>query len=385
MRAALLIAAKDMRQRLRDRSAILLGLVAPLGLAIIFGLIVPDFDGGELRIGAAVIDEDGGPLAGVFRNEVLGVLETEGLFEMTSFPTGADALEAVEEGEISAVFVIPAGFSEDVLAGRAATLGVVGNVDAQIASLVAEGVAGDFAGTLSGIQVAAEVSGTPVATVAAGLGEAPRSVVLEFSDAPSKILGATTFFAGGMAIFFLFFTVQFGVSSLLEERIEGTLPRLLAAPINRASILGGKGMASMSIGAIAMAVLAIATTLFVGADWGDPLAVVVLILVSVLAALGVMALVATLARTPEQASNWQAIIAVVLGMLGGTFFPVSQGPEALADLSLVTPHAWFMRALGELQLGGGVGSIVGPLMAILAFAAVTLGIAALRITRMVRV
>ncbi len=110
-----------------------------------------------------------------------------------------------------------------------------------------------------------------------------------------------------------------------------------------------------------------------------------LILVSVLAALGVMALVATLARTPEQASNWQAIIAVVLGMLGGTFFPVSQGPEALADLSLVTPHAWFMRALGELQLGGGVGSIVGPLMAILAFAAVTLGIAALRITRMVRV
>ena len=42
-----------------------------------------------------------------------------------------------------------------------------------------------------------------------------------------------------MAVFFLFFTVQFGVTSLLEERNDGTLARLLAAPISRARSSAG--------------------------------------------------------------------------------------------------------------------------------------------------
>ena len=59
-------------------------------------------------------------------------------------------------------------------------------------------------------------------------------------SAQTKELDQKSFFAAGMAVFFLFFTVQFGVTSLLEERNDGTLARLLAAPISRASILGGK-------------------------------------------------------------------------------------------------------------------------------------------------
>ena len=51
--------------------------------------------------------------------------------------------------------------------------------------------------------------------------------------ATTKELDVTTYYAAGMAVFFLFFTVQFGVASLLEERKEGTLSRLLAAPIGR--------------------------------------------------------------------------------------------------------------------------------------------------------
>ena len=39
MRTALLIARKDLRQRIRDRSAFLLGLVAPFGLAAIFSFV----------------------------------------------------------------------------------------------------------------------------------------------------------------------------------------------------------------------------------------------------------------------------------------------------------------------------------------------------------
>jgi ABC-2 type transport system permease protein len=52
------------------------------------------------------------------------------------------------------------------------------------------------------------------------------------------------------------------------------------------------------------------------------------------------------------AGNLGAIIAVVLGMLGGTFFPIGQGDDFLAKLTYLTPHAWFMRGLADIS--GGV-------------------------------
>jgi ABC-2 type transport system permease protein len=44
MPVTLLIAAKDARQRLRDRSLFLYALVVPLGLAFVFSLILGDVD-----------------------------------------------------------------------------------------------------------------------------------------------------------------------------------------------------------------------------------------------------------------------------------------------------------------------------------------------------
>jgi ABC-2 type transport system permease protein len=132
-----------------------------------------------------------------------------------------------------------------------------------------------------------------------------------------------------------------------------------------------------------MAVLVVATTYAVGAEWGEPLGVAILVVCGVLAATGVMAVVATFARTPEQAGYWQAIVALVLGLVGGSFFPVYQASGAIEKLSLATPHAWFLRGLGELAGGGGVSSILPAAAAILAFAAVTGTIAFLRLPRLV--
>ena len=49
-RTALLIAGKDLRQRLRDRSALLVAIVVPLVLASIFGLIFHDVDRRPRRV-----------------------------------------------------------------------------------------------------------------------------------------------------------------------------------------------------------------------------------------------------------------------------------------------------------------------------------------------
>jgi ABC-2 type transport system permease protein len=203
-------------------------------------------------------------------------------------------------------------------------------------------------------------------------------------SAQTKELDTKSFFAAGMAVFFLFFTVQFGVTSLLEERSEGTLARLLAAPISRASILGGKLLVSFLLGVISMAVLVVATSLLFGANWGNPLGVAVLIVAAIVAAMGIMALVATLAKNAEQAANWQSVVAVVLGLLGGTFFPVSQAPGVLSTLTFLAPQAWFLRGLGDLR-GGSLSVVWVPVLAMLGFAVVAGGVALFRLRRLAEI
>ena len=60
MSAAVLIATKDLKLRIRDRSFIILGIVAPLSLAVIFNLVFGNaFDAGTgLGLELGVVDLD---------------------------------------------------------------------------------------------------------------------------------------------------------------------------------------------------------------------------------------------------------------------------------------------------------------------------------------
>jgi ABC-2 type transport system permease protein len=51
----------------------------------------------------------------------------------------------------------------------------------------------------------------------------------------------------------------------------------------------------------------------------------------------------------------------------------------MATASLVTPHAWFMRGLGNLAGGGGVEHVLTAVSALLLMAAVTGAVASRRI------
>jgi len=379
MRPAFIIAGKDLSQRIRDKSAILLGLVAPLGLAFIFSVIIPDTTAGSFNIHVGVVDNDRGAIAAGFIDHVLPDVEAQGLVTVTRLGSVDRALSEVENGNLDAVYIFPEGYTESVQDGGGGTVRMVRNVDSSIAGQIAEAVLDGYLAEVDAVTVAIGAAvlsgGQDVEAIAARAAETPAAVVLADTDAADRTLDSTTFFAAGMAVFFLVFTVQFGVSSLLEERLYGTLPRLLGAPISRWSIIGGKAITSFVLGVVSMVMLAIGTTFLIGADWGNPVGVAILMMAGVLAALGIMAVVAVVARTPEQAANWQSIVAVVLGLMGGTFFPLSQGPRLLSMLSKLTPHAWFLQGLGDISSGAGLASVVAPSMAMLTFFVITVGAA----------
>jgi ABC-2 type transport system permease protein len=381
MRASLVILGKDLRERVRDRSALLVAIVVPLVLASIFGLIFHNAIGGRVTFTFAVVDQDHGVAAQAFRTQVLVPLEHQGLVKVKTEPTLAAGRSAADSNKVSATFVLPPGLSSHVGNGGPGSVQVIGNVDAPIGTQVAQSIAQSYTNAIDTFRLVGAAGGSGLA--GGRPPNLPAPIVISDVSTKSRQLDAGTFYAAGMAVFFLFFTVQFGISSILEERRDGTLARMLVAPIHRRTILIGKLLTSLVLGCVSMFVLAAATHFLLSAHWGNPLGVAMLIAAGVIAATCVMALVATVARTPDQAQSWQAMVALVLGMLGGTFFPVAQAGGVLAALSLATPQAWFLRGVENMTGGASAGAVLGPVVAILAFALVTGTLAFARAGRLV--
>jgi ABC-2 type transport system permease protein len=377
------IATKDLRRRLRDRTAVLVALVLPFGLAFIFSLTLGDVEGQGFEATYAVVDRD---TTGHLPAEFTALLERLDFVTLREAATEDAAGSLADDGTVDAAIVFPEGFTEQVQAGRGGAISVIAAPDAQIASLVAESLTTSFASNLDavGLSVAAVAeSGAPAdeALVARAQAVAPAAE-LRTADADDRAVTQSSFFAIGMAVFFLFFAVEFGVRGLLEEREEGTLARLLVAPISPSSVIGGKALASFAVGLVSTTLLVLATTWLLDARWGDPFGVTLLVLGGVLAAVGVTALVATLATTTAQAGAYVSIVAVVGGLLGGTFFPISQA-GFLGTIRFLSPQGWLMEGFQEVAYGGTVGDIAGPLLGVFAIAGVTGSIAWARSRRMV--
>jgi ABC-2 type transport system permease protein len=373
-RASRTIAEKDLRQRIRDRTALLVGVLLPFALASILALTLGGAAEGDLDLDIGLVDLDGGAVADRFE-QTLRAADVG-----TVHPLGDRdvAEQRAEEGALDVAIVLPVDLSARSTSGGGGSIEVIGSPDSDLGPLVATSIARSFAARLDGIAIAvATASETPedgpaIADAAARL---PPAASLNLSVTADEGVTPSTFTAIGMAVFFLFFTVEFGIRSMIEEREQGTLARLLAAPIRPASVLIGKGLASFVVGVLSTGLLVVATTLLLDASWGPLIGVALLVVTGVATAVAVTSFVATFATTSTQAGNYASVVAVVGGLLGGTFFPISQAPGLLASARFLSPQGWLMEGFTELSTGGGlVGAfpaLAGTLVIGVAFGTLT--------------
>jgi ABC-2 type transport system permease protein len=393
MRVALVVAAKDLRQRLRNRSAILISIVAPLGLAVIFSQLLGSAT--QFHATYVVADMDGGSLSTILRQDVIGGLEKAGIATVTVLPTETAARAAVEDGTADAAFIIPSGFTAAIMAGQAATLEIVGARNADLATEVARGAAQRFANGVVGAQLAvltaagvssAQLSDADITHIAGQAAAAPPAVALVDETSEVRQLSLPTYYSAAMAALFLFLTAQMGLVSIFTERDHGTLRRILASPLRPSDVLWGKLLGGFLQAVFSMTVLVVATTLLIKADWGPAAGVAIMVLAGILAATGISTLVVSFFHTAEAAGAASSAVAITLGILGGTFAPTNTAPDVMARVALLTPHAWFLRGLSEMA--GPAGSVADCLPAagvLLAMAVVTGGLGLARVRRLVTV
>ena len=379
MGATWTIARKDLLLRFRDRSLLLYGILAPLVIATVLGVTFSGLDE-RVTLDLAVVTGGQEQVAGPFVDGVLPALVEDGLVsDVTEYDDVEAARTAVAAAEHTAAVVFTGGS-----ATGPGDIEVLGNVDSPTGVGVTEAIVEGYADGVRGVglTVAAGMAGgagDPQALVAAARDAAD---VLTVTDEPVGLvpIDITTYMAAGMAVFFLLFSVGIAVTGLLEEERDRTLARLETAPIPSWAPLAAKALAAFLVGVASMAALATLTSLLIGAAWGDPVAVGVLIVAAVLAATGLVGLVASFTSTPESAQGALAVVATVLGALGGSFFPLRQ-VGALEVASAATPHYWFLQGLTRVAGGADVADVVGAVAVLVVFGLVTGTLAVVRLQR----
>jgi ABC-2 type transport system permease protein len=189
------------------------------------------------------------------------------------------------------------------------------------------------------------------------------------------------YMAPAMALLFLMYTVSHGGRSILAERSEGTLPRLLVSPTSMVQVLGGKVLGIFFTGLAQVGILILASSLFFGVKWGDATGLVLLIMATVFGATGWSMLITAVARTPAQVASIGSALMLIFGILGGSFIDLDQMPSPVQTLSKITPNAWGLDGFTTLALGGTLPNLVEPITALLIMGAVLFGIAIILLNR----
>lgn len=403
MKKILIIGWKDLLVTFRDRAALIMMLAAPLALTVGLGFVTGSFSGSDENTGiqnipVALVNEDEGPL-GALLVDTFESPDLADLIEPSTPDNSTAAKTLVDNDEIAAVIIIPAGFSASVIPdaqtgeiSEAVSVEVYSNPARPISTGIVQSIVTGFVNQVDTNLLSSDVAVSQLVTNGLiDLQQIPEVVQAmngQLQTGPQNEVGAiainrTTsslnsqesfnpiaFFATGMAVFFLMYTVTIGGRSILAERNDGTLRRLLVTPTSTVQVLGGKVLGIFMSGFAQVGLLIAGTTLLFQLNWGDPLGLVILVAAVSAAATGWGLLLAGFAKTTTQVASLGTAMMLTFGILGGSFIPADSFSGPLQSLRLLTPNGWAMEGFNLLNTGRTLTDITGPVTALVVMAAV---------------
>ncbi len=403
MKKLWIIGFKDVTLAFRDRPALMFMLLAPFLLTLGLGAVAGSFSSsnpgsGVGNISVVLVNLDQAQLG----DALVEVFQSTTLADLVD-PVEAASSEAarllIDEDKAAAAVIIPAGFTASIIPAadmappqesptieiyanptRPTSAGVIQTIVEEFLTRVEIGkIGGEVAltmllesGRLSPDPQAIAQIGSVLGERIAGEGRAASTISLRKTTNGSQTVkfDILAYMAPSMALMFLMYTVSYGGRSILLERNRGTLPRMLISPTHSAQILGGKVLGIFLTGVAQVGILILASTLLFGLNWGDPLAVIALVMAAVFGATGWGMLLTAFGRTPGQVAALGSALMLTFGILGGNFIDLENMPEAIRWVSKITPNAWGLDGFATLALGGSLVDVLRPILALLVMGAV---------------
>ena len=380
--SALSIAYKDIQILLKDRGSLFQLILLPLIFILVIAGAFSGMEGEavDTRITLPVIDLDGGARAQVL---IAGIDAAGGV--RTEVMEAEDAQAQVEAGDIFRMLTIPADFTANLDQDVATTLRLTNHRDADVQEteavrLVIEGVAQEMAlenQILASLQQMGEMQANappdfqqafsvniiqdqarsqfessrtrPLVTVQQRVPQRGDEKAQEPSFAQTSVPGFT--------VLFVFLAAGNTARSIYDEKRVGSFRRLMAAPINKASLLIGKILPNFLLALIQFTIIFFFGSVVLGWFGFTPIALgsdilgltlVAIVIAFCSSAMGI--LIASLARTEAQIGGVSTLLLWGLGIVGGSIIPTFILDRILGPAPKIAPHYWANRALNDLML-----------------------------------
>ncbi|HRZ35282.1 MAG TPA: ABC transporter permease [Candidatus Paceibacterota bacterium] len=377
--------AKDLRRARRNPLPFLIHLTVPLVITALLGLVFGGGGGGTSsgpgKIKFAIVDEDDSVVTQFLRGAVNQGRAAERLQPV--FLDRTNGLAQVTGNELSAVIIIPAGFTRNYLTASApVTIELVKNPAQSIYPAVIEELLGaletglnalsrNFADELTLWSRVFDRPGGPDFRVVAdqivktgekieaigGFVNPPRvSYEKETRDEETSAKGPGfnlfAFLLPGLAGMFLLFLAEVSVRDVYREIRLRTFERFCTLPQSIRLFVGGKVAVAVVILLLGAAIMLGGGGLILRIDWRAPAAMALVGASYALFAVGFMMLLASIAQTEGRADALGNVVAMALGLVGGCAFPADALPTFMREhLTPLMPPNWFVEAIRGLQSG----------------------------------
>lgn len=180
-------------------------------------------------------------------------------------------------------------------------------------------------------------------------------------------------------IFGVFFITLTLATSVVRERDDGILPRLLVTPVSRPVLLAGKLLPYFLVNLVQIALMFLVGVALFDHPLGSVPALVLVSVALAATSTGLGLLIAAFGRTEAQVGALAVSSTITLSALGGLMVPSYVMPGPMQSMARMTPHAWALDAYHDVMLrGGGSGEVLGEVAVLASFSVVFFAIAALR-------
>ena len=363
------ITRKDLLLLLKDKRAVVLLLVLPLLFISIVGMSTGQFltkDDDAQRFRILVEDRSQSELS----EKLVAALRRQKEFLVRVVESAQEADETLSRGDASMWLTIGAEFEQRAdelriseifnsdsgpLAGgpealdlrletRPAAIGIgrllEGVIFTQVIKVIAPVAAEKNAVTRTWIRKAENEES-----------EANPQMVSSVEKNIPKAAAVYSWIVPGFTVMFAFFVISVMARSFIAERENGTLRRLLLAPISRTSVLAGKTIPFYVTSVIQCSLLFLCGRLLFGMSWGpEPIYLIPVILCTSLAATSLGLLLATAVHTDQQVSSYGTTLILLLSSMSGCFFPRDMFPQTMKRASLFIPHGWALKAFDAVLI-----------------------------------
>ena len=384
--ASLKIARRDLLDFWRAKQIVLSFLLMPIVLMSMFGYMFPTVPQPNQFVGSmptaypnlpvALVQVDHGSVANAVAYQFVSIAQTQQLFQVREMGSYQSARDVLVRGAIFGIVVIPEGFTDAIMGRQQAAVEVTADeTNPQIAAVVQSEMASIFSVISSNISTSIMGNGR-------GDNLNPTFMLQPVSIIQEPLISGTSTTFQFLAPGFMALTVVFGALAgvgfaISREREQGTMDGLLVAPISRTAVVFGKVLAQTVRGMIqAFLILGLSMLLFGVRVYGNPLLMVLAMLMGVTSFVGVGIILTSFAPDQETAQMTVMLLQFPMMFLSGIIFPVSSLPVWMQWIGKGMPLYYAADALRKVViLNAGLNVIGNDLVILVAYSLLTLAIA----------